>query len=86
MSYPFYFDRDVIWDPALGVGQMFLGLANGAAQVLGMPSRLNPRVNGTCRIDDRRTFELFVEQLWKKYDPGRAVGQPPGFFAKSPAS
>lgn len=67
MSYPIAFGDNTIWDPALRVGQMFVGLAHGAAEVLRIPSGLNPRVNGTCVIDDLRTFSVFVEQLWDSY-------------------
>ncbi|MFC7547799.1 DUF6086 family protein [Plantactinospora sp. GCM10030261] len=67
MSYSFAFDGKTIWDPALRTGTMFVGLVHGAAQVLGVPSGLNPRVDGSCAIDDLRTFTVFVEQLWDSY-------------------
>jgi hypothetical protein len=66
MSLPFELDGAKVWDPALGIGNMFIALAGAAAEVLGQQSGMAVRRDGTCEIDST-AFRPFVEALRKAY-------------------
>ncbi|MGY0004356.1 DUF6086 family protein [Micromonospora sp. I033] len=70
MSYPFQTAEAPVWDPALRVGQLYLGQAELVAGLVEVPSGLVPRRNGTCDLDPER-FATFVEHLWRFYNGGR---------------
>jgi hypothetical protein len=62
MSYNVQVDGRTIWDPALRIGQMYLGLVAGASAAIQTPSGLVPDIDDTCEIDIK-IFEVFVERL-----------------------
>src|SRR3954454_10845786 len=66
MSMPFEVDGKDVWDPALGIGTMFIALAGAAAEVLGQQSGMAVRRDGTCEIDST-TFRPFVAALRKAH-------------------
>ncbi|MGC4896851.1 DUF6086 family protein [Micromonospora sp. DT31] len=70
MSYPFQSTGTPLWDPALRVGEVYLGQAHSVADVLGVPSGLTPLRNGTCDLDPE-TFAAFVEHLLRFHNKGR---------------
>ena len=79
MSYSFCADTEIIWDPALRVGKLYLGQARAVAEVLDVPSGLTPLINGTCRVDPE-AFGAFVLQfqawyLKSSHDVFRAMAQ-----------
>jgi hypothetical protein len=62
VSYSFYAGREMIWDPALRVGKLYLGQAQAVAEVLEVESGLQPRIDGTCAVDPE-SFAAFVAAL-----------------------
>ncbi|MET7374396.1 DUF6086 family protein [Micromonospora arida] len=70
MSYPFQTAQTPVWDPALRVGQVYLGQARSVAEVVGVPSGLTPLRNGSCDLDPA-TFATFVDRLLRFYNEGR---------------
>ena len=62
MSYSFHADGEIIWDPALRVGKLFLGQALATADVLTTVSGLHPMMDGTCAVDPP-IFAGFVAEL-----------------------
>lgn len=76
MSYPFKTAGVIVWDPALRVGQLYLGQAEVVAGLTEVPSGLVPRRDGSCDLDPE-AFASFVEKLWRFYNGGRhpSLGQ-----------
>ncbi|MEU8182617.1 DUF6086 family protein [Micromonospora sp. NPDC049044] len=70
MSYPFQTADTPVWDPALRVGEVYLGQARSVAEVVGAPSGLTPLRNGSCDLDPA-TFATFVDHLLRFYNGGR---------------
>ncbi|NYH42524.1 hypothetical protein HNR22_002251 [Micromonospora jinlongensis] len=70
MSYPFQTAETPVWDPALRVGQVYLGQAQSVAEVVGTASGLTPLRNGSCDLDPT-TFTTFVDRLLQFYNEGR---------------
>ncbi|WP_019900862.1 DUF6086 family protein [Salinispora arenicola] len=70
MSYSFQTDSTTLWDPALRVGQLYLGQAEVAARLVEVPSGLTPRRDGYCDLDPKE-FATFVERLLRFYNRGR---------------
>jgi hypothetical protein len=62
VSYSFEVGDDMVWDPALRVGKLFLGQVQAAAPVLGLPSGLAPQRDGTCQVDPA-VYAAFVAEL-----------------------
>ena len=62
MSYSFEVGDELIYDPALRVGKLFLGQALAAADVFDVPSGLHPMLDGTCAVDPQ-VFAAFVAEL-----------------------
>jgi len=62
MSYSFNSEGVIVWDPALRVGRLFLGQAQGAAKLLTVPSGLTDRIDGTCDVDPE-VFAAFVTEM-----------------------
>ena len=56
---------EMVWDPALRVGKLFLGQAQAVAEVLGLSSGLAPQRDGTCQVDPPVFAAFFAEfQAW----------------------
>ncbi|MEU6205844.1 DUF6086 family protein [Micromonospora musae] len=70
MSYTFRAAGTPIWDPALRVGQLYLGQAEAVAGLLEVPSGLTPRLDGRCDLDPDE-FATFVQHLLRFYNRGR---------------
>ncbi|MFG1871052.1 DUF6086 family protein [Micromonospora arborensis] len=70
MSYPFQTAETPVWDPALRVGQVYLGQVRSVAEVMEVASGLTPLRNGSCDLDPA-TFATFVDHLVKFYNAGR---------------
>ncbi|WP_433349664.1 DUF6086 family protein [Micromonospora sp. CA-111912] len=70
MSYYFTVSGDDVWDPALRIGRLFVSLADGAADVLGVPSGLAPSDSDTCDVDPL-VFPRFVSALVECYSESR---------------
>jgi hypothetical protein len=51
VSYSFLVRDEIVWDPALRVGRLFLGQVLAVADVLAVPSGLTARRDGTCDVD-----------------------------------
>jgi hypothetical protein len=65
MSYSFYVGDEMVWDPALRVGKLYLGQVATVAEVLDLPSGLTPRLDGTCQIEPQVFAAFFAEfQAW----------------------
>ena len=62
MSYPFTVDGETVWDPALRVGLLYVGITEAVSEVLGQPTGLKPSADGTCAIDVA-AFHAFVDCL-----------------------
>jgi hypothetical protein len=70
MSYPFLSAGESVWDPALRVGQLYLGQAELVAELTEVPSGLTPLRDGTCDLAPG-VFAAFVEHVWRYYNKGR---------------
>ncbi|WP_052744384.1 DUF6086 family protein [Streptomyces odonnellii] len=55
-----------IWDPALKVGKLYVSLAQGAGELLGLPTGLTPNERGGCDVD-MATFQTFTQGLYDRY-------------------
>lgn len=55
-----------LWDPALRVGQLYVSLAQGAGDQLGLPTGLTPNERGGADVD-LETFGAFTQALYDAY-------------------
>ncbi|MDO0934072.1 DUF6086 family protein [Streptomyces sp. DG2A-72] len=55
-----------LWDPALRVGQLYVSLAQGAGEQLGLPTGLTPNERGGADVD-LETFRKFTQGLYDAY-------------------
>ncbi|MEU4369406.1 DUF6086 family protein [Micromonospora chersina] len=69
MSYTFRAAGTPIWDPALRVGELYLGQAEAVAALLEVPSGLTPRQDGRCDLEPEE-FGTFVQHLLRFYNRG----------------
>ncbi|MFJ9430699.1 DUF6086 family protein [Streptomyces sp. NPDC101490] len=67
MGYPYELNGETLWDAGSHSGQLYLSLAQGAAEYLELPTGLlrNDRLGG-CDVD-LPTFREFVEGLYESY-------------------
>ncbi|MFJ6086405.1 DUF6086 family protein [Streptomyces sp. NPDC092369] len=68
LSYTFETaDRSrTLWDPGIGVGQLYVALAEGAGQLLGLPTGLTPNERGGADVD-LEMFQAFTQGMYNKY-------------------
>ncbi|MFC9384735.1 DUF6086 family protein [Streptomyces venezuelae] len=67
LSHPYELDGETLWDAGSHTGRLYFSLAQGAAEVIRLPSGLthNDRLGG-CDIE-LPTFRVFVEGLYDSY-------------------
>ncbi|MFJ8943324.1 DUF6086 family protein [Streptomyces sp. NPDC102395] len=67
MSYPYELDGETLWDAGFQSGRLYFSLAQGAAELIQLPTGLthNDRLGG-CDIE-LPTFRAFVEGAYDSY-------------------